>query len=46
MIGRVTAVGLAVGVVMALPLPLPPSPPASANGAAFFNNADQISEDG
>ena len=42
MITRITAVALSVGLLMAMP----PSPPASANGAAFFNNAGQISEDG
>jgi hypothetical protein len=42
MITRITAVALSAGLLMAMP----PSPPASANGAAFFNNAGQISEDG
>lgn len=41
MIARITAVALSTCLVVAMP----PSPPASANGAAFFNNADQIAED-
>jgi hypothetical protein len=41
MIARITAVALSVGLLMAMP----PSMPASANGAAFFNNAGQIAED-
>jgi hypothetical protein len=42
MIARITAVALSLGLVLAMP----PTLPASANGAAFFNNSGQISEDG